>query len=237
MGVSNRLRRHFERHGYVVVRSLWSPEQAGRLRRAIEQAPPEPEANPLSSGAMRFQSNVFRRSDEVQRFVCSERVTSLLVRLGLQDAWVRWDQAVWKADGAPEFPWHQDNGYTALGAEHVQVWVALSAMDRGNGGLVVAPGQHRHLHEHRWRGNHVTLPEPRRTRAIDASPGDVVVFSSYLPHATTPNRSGADRLAYVAEYLPLDEPDRSVDRPHVVVLREGRPTHELVDLAPTWRSA
>lgn len=233
---SGRLRRDFRRDGYVIVRGVWSPAEAGQLRAAIEQAPPEDGENPLSSGGMRFQSNVFRRSEAVRRVICSDRVAALLAPLGLPDAWVRWDQAVWKSDGAPEFPWHQDNGYTALPTAHLQFWVALSSMDRNNGGLVVAPQQHRRMQEHTWRDNYVTLPAPRRTRSINAAPGDVVIFSSFLPHATTPNRAGADRLAYVAEYLSLEEPDWSVERPHVVAFRGGRSALEIVDLAQSWSS-
>lgn len=47
------------------------------------------------------------------------------------DTWIRWDQAVWKRPGAPEFPMHQDNGYSGLAEPHLQLWVALTPMAAG----------------------------------------------------------------------------------------------------------
>ncbi|MCZ7631530.1 MAG: hypothetical protein M5U19_21835 [Microthrixaceae bacterium] len=42
---------------------------------------------------------------------------------------------------------------------------------------------------------------------------------SHTPRHRTP--AGPARLAYIAEYLPIEVLDRSVDPPHVVVTRHG----------------
>ena len=220
---SKDLRGCFERDGFVVVPGFLAAEEVAALRRAIELAPErDPGANPLTLDSMRFASNLFYGSAELQGFLCSPAVVALLRALGHDDLWVRWDQAVWKGPEAPEFPWHQDNGYTSLGVQHVQLWVAITAMHSGNGGLVVSPGGHRRRSEHRWVGNHVVIDDPTRQTAIDARAGDVVVFSSFLPHMTTANETGEDRLAYVAEYLPLGEVDPSVPPPQMVASRAGQ---------------
>jgi ectoine hydroxylase-related dioxygenase (phytanoyl-CoA dioxygenase family) len=199
-------------------------DEVEALRGAIEAAPErDPGRNPLTLDTMRFASNLFYGSTELQRFLCSGPVVDLLCSVGPQDLWVRWDQAVWKGPEAPAFPWHQDNGYTALSVEHLQLWVALTPMRPTNGGLVLAPGGHRSELEHRWVGNHVEIEEPAAQVSIDASAGDVVLFSSYLPHMTTPNVTGEERLAYVAEYLPVGTEDPSVRPPHLVAARSGAP--------------
>ncbi|MFN8016882.1 MAG: phytanoyl-CoA dioxygenase family protein [Acidimicrobiales bacterium] len=222
------LARAFERDGFVLVPGLLAPDEVHALREAIEAAPERDDGpNPLTLGTMRFASNLFYGSEPLQRFLVDPRVIALVTALLGPDAWVRWDQAVWKRPGAPEFPLHQDNGYTGLDAAHLQLWVALTDMDQGNGGLVVAPGCHLVDHPHRWQGNHVVIDEPLPTRALDARAGDVVAFSSRLPHATTPNRSDRDRLAYVAELLPLDVADPSVPWPHLVAVRDGHPVGHL----------
>ena len=69
---------------------------------------------------------------------------------------------------------------------------------------------------------------------IGANPGDVVIFSSLLPHATPPNTGDVHRWAYVLEYLPLRAPDRSVLPLHLVVRRDGRTGPVFADLTPTW---
>lgn len=224
----------FHREGFVIRRGVLDAAQVAELASGLAPFQDEHATNPLSQDGMHFASNVFRRDDTVARLLGGPAVVDLLISLGLRDAWVRWDQAVWKHPGAPEFPWHQDNGYTELSAEHIQVWFALSRMRRENGGLVVLPGGHRRLYQHRWENGHAKTDVAEHGTAIEADPGDVVVFSSFLPHMTEPNRTGSDRLAYVAEYLPLDEPDPEVEPPHLVVLEDGRPHFELRDLRPRW---
>jgi ectoine hydroxylase-related dioxygenase (phytanoyl-CoA dioxygenase family) len=119
---------------------------------------------------------------------------------------------------------------------HLQLWLALTEMNQFNGGLRVAPGAHRVASEHRYVGHHVEMDTPDHTVAVDAAPGDVIIFSSYLPHSTAPNSTGVDRLAYVAEFLPVSEPDFSVAPPHFVVATGGTPDPHFTDLTPGWSS-
>lgn len=213
---------NFAVDGYVHVPGQFSPAEVGRLRAAIERAPERDVGpNPLTLQTMRFASNLFYGSAELRALLSSAAVLGPVRQILNEDSWVRWDQAVWKGPGAPLFPWHQDNGYTELDAEHVQVWLALTEMNDANGGLMVVPGGHRSRLAHRWVGNHVqcyTTQEAALQGAIsiDAQPGDLVIFSSFLPHATAPNTTADTRLAYVAEYLPCSVDDPSVPGPHFV---------------------
>lgn len=225
----------FQHDGYLLLRGFLDATAVAELRAAIESAPERtPGENPLSLATMRFASNLFYASEPLQRFLASPAVVDVVTTLLGPDAWARWDQAVWKGPDAPTFPWHQDNGYTELPTMHLQLWVALTHMNPDNGGLLLAPGGHRRPAAHRLVGNHVEMDDPDVVAAVDAAAGDVIVFSSYLPHATTPNSTGTDRLAYVAEFLPLEAPDRSVEAPHFVVARGGRPAPAFVDLSVGW---
>ena len=231
------LARAFRADGFATIPSLVAADDLGSLTEALEQAPErDPSPNPLSLGTMRFASNLFYGSEVLQRFLSSSPVVSIVTELLGPEVWARWDQAVWKHDGAPEFPLHQDNGYTGLDAEHVQLWVALTAMDESNGGLVVVPGSHGSKLDHTWVGGHVVTHATGEPRTIDAAAGDAIVFSSYLPHATTPNRSGRDRLAYVAEFLPMTVADPSVAPPHFVVAEGGRPSGRWIDADEVGRA-
>ena len=227
----------FAADGYAVLRSFVEPERAAQLASLLERAPErDPGPNPLSLDSMRFASNLFYGTPELVELLGAPPVIEIVTAVLGPDVWVRWDQAVWKGPGAPTFPWHQDNGYTELDAEHLQLWLALTSSTADNGGLVVAPGGHRRRLPHRWVGNHVVATPTGPSETIEAAPGDAVVFSSLLPHTTGPNRTGRTRLAYVAEFLPLDAPDRSVSPPHLVVAAGGLPRPGFVDLTPRWDS-
>lgn len=217
----------YRRVGYVHLRGLFDADVVRTLTDAIEAAGEDPAPNPLSLDTMRFASNLYRRSLPVREFLVCNEVVDLVTSVLGPDVWCRWDQAVWKGPGAPEFPWHQDNGYTGLSVPHLQLWVALTSMRLDNGGLLVAPGKHTRSLEHRWSGNHVALPQPTQVEVVDASAGDVVVFSSLLPHATAPNRTSTTRLAYVAEFLPSSEDDPSVPTPRLTVAERGVPSGRL----------
>lgn len=212
----------FARDGYVVIRGLLSPPEVERLAAEIEQAPElEPGPNPLTLDTMRFASNLFYGSPALRHLLADPSILGPVREILGPEVWVRWDQAVWKGPGAPLFPWHQDNGYTELAAEHVQVWLAMTSMNADNGGLAVLPGAHLERFDHRWIGNHVECFSPaeaerRGAVCIDAEPGDAVIFSSFLPHATAPNCTQRTRLAYVAEYLPCSVDDPSILSDHFI---------------------
>jgi hypothetical protein len=70
---------------------------------------------------------------------------------------------------------------------------------------------------------------PEHPRSIPAKQGDVILFSSWLLHYTTPNASGTDRWAYVVEYMSLDDYDPLVGAPYFVVAEGGVPTPRFVE--------
>ncbi len=214
----------YRRDGYILLRGLFSPVEATHLLEVLQHSIESTEVNELSLGTMLFTSNAYRRSPAVRRFLSDPRILALVAALVGPDAWCRWDQAVCKGPGSATFPWHQDNGYTQLPHQHLQIWVALTPASAERGGLLVEPGAHRGHRDHHWVGSHVEVVDPPVTVvAIDADPGDVIAFSSLLPHATTPNETQEDRWAYVAEFLPLAADDPSVEAPHFIVLRDGAP--------------
>lgn len=213
------------RDGYVVFPRLLTASVVQGLVDGLESGGyDDPRDNPLTLGTMSFASNVYRRNAHIREFLTSDVLVDLLGALVGPDTWVRWDQAVWKRPGAPEFPMHQDNGYSQLATEHLQIWVALTACDEANGGLRVVPGGHLAPLDHRWVGHHLTADPEGPQISINAEIGDVVAFSSWLPHATPPNTTDGTRLAYVAEFLPLEETDPGVPAPHFICSEGGKPS-------------
>lgn len=219
-------REHFLKQGYVKVDGFLEAHTVGRLRQALLEATRDDRDHELDLDGMRFHSNLFRRNAEVRAFVADPAVASLFAELDDGDHWVRWDQRVDKAPGGAAFPWHQDNAYSRLRTEHLQLWVALTDMDERNGGLWVDPGSHTAGRlRHRRDGSHlVCLQSPRAPTAVKAKAGDVVVFSSFTLHHTTPNMTDRLREAYVVEYLSTAHRDPLVGAPTVVLESPSRPT-------------
>jgi hypothetical protein len=63
---------------------------------------------------------------------------------------------------------------------------------------------------------------------IEAEPGDIVVFSSYLLHYTAPNLASASRWAYIVEYLPFEHFDPTAKPPYFIIARDGKSNPEFV---------
>jgi ectoine hydroxylase-related dioxygenase (phytanoyl-CoA dioxygenase family) len=187
--------------------------------------------DPLDRAGLTFHSNAFRSSPWIRDFLAQPRLVSLIGEIGGPNLWVRWDQAVVKAPGGTEFPWHQDNAYNRLRVEHFQLWVAITSGTSENGGLWLQPRSHRRgLLPHVARGTHMVYEGPHAEAIpIEAEPGDVVLFSSLMLHRTLANQSRDEhRWAYVAEYIKLEDWDPWVDAPYFVVARDGHPAPALV---------
>ena len=219
----------FKRDGFIKLPGFFTGDEMAQLRAAIVDAAAV-NADPLDRAGLTFHSNAFRRSPWIRDFLAQRRLVSLVAEVGGPNLWVRWDQAVVKAPGGVEFPWHQDNAYNRLRVQHFQVWIAITRGTDENGGLWLQPGSHRRgLLPHVGSGSHMIYEGSHGSALlVEAEPGDVVVFSSLMLHRTPPNRSRDDhRWAYVAEYMKLDDWDPWVEAPYFVVARDGEsaPAH------------
>ena len=150
------------------------------------------------------------------------------------DIWVRWDQAVEKKPGAGTFAWHQDNQYSGLKDQHFQFWISLTSMTKDNGGLWVVPGSHKGMLKFEKEDSHVVYKgDVSDAKFISAEPGDVVLFSSYLLHSTTPNITQTSRWAYVIEYMKMSKIDPYIRPPHLVVAKNGMSDLHYLDKLPS----
>lgn len=224
------LRREFDRDGYVIFRNFFSEDEVKGLMASIQASQVAGGSNDLDKGSLRFHMNLFKRSKALQTFIAQPKVVALLSDLIGPNFWVRWDQAVAKDPGAGTFPWHQDNRYSRLRHPHYQLWIAITEMTAENGGLWLQPSSDRHLLPHKKDGSHVVYSgEPESPILIEAQPGDVVIFSSYTLHCTTPNVTQKTRWAYVIEFLALNHFDPTLEPPYFVVARDGKPQPAFAD--------
>lgn len=229
---ANTRKQEFDRQGFLAVKGFLSATEAADLLRVLREAQEvAQQQSQLDRHGLTFKHNLWRHSQPLRDFLSSPKVVELLRDIIGPDIWLRWDQTVEKTPGGALFPWHQDNGYNGLSAQHYQFWIALTPMNRHNGGLWIQPGSHRHgVLRHHFSGTHVVCPGNEDDALfIDAEPGDAIVFSSLMLHKTDPNTTDTSRLAYVAEYMKTGEVDPWIDPPFFVVARDGKPAPALVD--------
>ncbi|BAU66905.1 hypothetical protein STA3757_43110 [Stanieria sp. NIES-3757] len=224
------LKQEFDENGFIVLKKFFSQQEAEILLDTIKSTPHPNNKDRLTKGAMTFYSRVFLYSKELQKFASQQKIIDILKELIGPDIWMRHDQAVAKGPGADTFPWHQDNGYNKLKDGHYQFWVALTEMTADNGGLHLQPGSHKKILPHKKVGNEQVYDGvPENPVLIEAEPGDVVIFSSFTLHSTTPNVTQHPRWAYVLEYMSLDYYDPFLEPPYFVVARDGKSCPEFVE--------
>jgi ectoine hydroxylase-related dioxygenase (phytanoyl-CoA dioxygenase family) len=226
--------REFQDQGFTMVRGFFSPDELGSIRAAIQETDQQTR-DPLTSGGMIFNAQIYRYSTAMQQFLAQQKIIDFLEPIAGGDLWVRWDQAVTKHPGAGVFRWHQDNGYNQLLTQHYQVWIALTESRNQNGALWLAPGSHKRgrLPHRRVENRQVECTaDIGETTCIDAQIGDLILFSSLMLHRTGPNEADTSRLAFVAEYMPLQDYDYYLEGPYFVVAENGSSSPRFVDRQP-----
>ena len=233
MGIT--MQKAFKKDGYVVIKNFFSPEEIATLVKEIKEASATKSGDDiLDKGNLKFHALIMHRSEKLRAFISQQKIISFLKDFAGPDIWVRWDQAVEKKPGAGTFAWHQDNQYSALKDQHFQFWISLTTMTADNGGLWVVPGSHKGMLKFEADDNHVSYKgDVSNAKFISAKPGDVVLFSSYLLHSTTPNITQDSRWAYVIEYMQMSNIDPYIEAPYLVVAKNGQSHLEYLDRLPS----
>ena len=176
------------------------------------------------------------RTEPVLREMLSTRVLCEFMR-SILGASVRlyFDQAVYKKPRCEQIvPWHQDNGYNPkIPADYISLWFAISDTTVENGTIRFQPGKQRlgaQSHSRTSGGYLVCEAGADGGMPVALSRGDVVAFSSLLPHATGPNTTSRVRKAYIASCVsdgtrladgtrcddPANQPLLFADQPHLL---------------------
>jgi len=210
----------FQKNGFIILRNYLGREELEVYGRCIEEAIAllEKESG-LNAEGLVFHSNLFRLNNELAQQLSVEKISGLIETVAQAPVWIRWDQQITKMPGGVEFPWHRDNAYNKLKAEHFQCWIPLSDMTPENGALWLLPGSHLwEESEHLKKENHwVADLDDKDAICLEAQPGDLVLFSSKLFHKTGINRTDGPRVAYVVEYMKQKDFDPGVEAPYLFI--------------------
>lgn len=203
----------FDRDGYVLMSGVLDVAQVGEVRALIDGLEAEKNevlrsrdtTNDISAAdAITFTELIVGRHALLREFATQPVFGRLAADFLAADARIYWDQAVYKRpEPEREFPWHQDTGYTfTLPQHYLTCWVPLVDATVDNGCPWVVPGLHVHgTLKHRWtEWGWQCVEAPDTMVPVEARVGDVVCFSSLLPHRTGPNVTDEIRKAYILQY-------------------------------------
>jgi hypothetical protein len=120
------------------------------------------------------------------------------------------------------FHWHQDITYLLGSKNSITYWVPLTSVNAHNGSIELIARSHKEgLFPYLYTGEGRPPPQksmsPKdiklvkepiaRSKLIEAEPGDIVVFSQFLLHRSTPNSSELTRWAAQVRHSDLAEAD------------------------------
>jgi len=215
-------REFWERNGYLWLRGFLGSTGAADLARWTEEVgewPDTPgrwmryyERGPGGGKVLARVENYLPFHEDLERLLCHGRIGEVLADLLGEPAIVFKDKINMKAAGGAGFAPHQDApAYVDFGVPfHVTVMAPVDAFTRDNGCLEMA----------REATQTAFLPQnPDGTLRADqvgrftwdpvlAVPGDLIVFDSFVPHFSGPNRSGGPRRAHYVTYNRRSAGDR-----------------------------
>ncbi|MEW1960740.1 phytanoyl-CoA dioxygenase family protein [Kineococcus sp. NPDC059986] len=197
----------YTRDGYVLVKGLFSPDEAadwyahahrlGETRTADFASPAE--HDPTSQDPLRRHPRLMQPhlgDDQSLRFLLDERLRRALVHLLGEEPLAVQTMIYFKPPGARGQALHQDQRYLQVSpGTCVAAWLALERVDPANGCLRVVPGSHTidvlcPVPSDTTRSfTSETVPVPEGMDVVDVvmEPGDVLFFHGNLIHGSDPN--------------------------------------------------
>ena len=200
--------------GFVVLDSVFTADAMAELAVQIEthhKAHAERLQKTGTEGISRdgeiaFTSHLAERDPALLAFVRRPEFVEIATKVLGPDVDLYWNQSVYKeGNGAAEFPWHQDDGYTPVDpSPYLTLWLAVNDATHANGCLSVLPQSHRrglvpHLQTAIGLACH-SPEDPDQGIQVPIPAGSMIAMQSLTFHKSGINRSQRMRKAYVIQY-------------------------------------
>ena len=210
----------FRRNGFLVVESLFDPEEA---RRVLEISHLDPEIAAEAKDNENYEGDgvatrlVYRPSlgdNAYSALAASQRLVAPMEQIYSSPMCHYYTLNMLKDPGTGGWAWHQDYGYhykEFFYPNYISVMVALDPATAENGCLRVVKGSNRLGRlEHSGLGSQLIANRDRVDLALEhmeeitceLSPGSVLYFDGNILHASHQNRSQQSRWSLVISYVP-----------------------------------
>ena len=204
-----------ETQGFCVLKNIFSVPEMNDLAVHIEAFQKKHEAEIAAKGGtegisraneITFTSHLAENNPAIMAFCKRPEFIQITGEFLGKDIDLYWNQSVFKMpEGNKEFPWHQDDGYTAVSpSPYLTLWLALNDATPENGCISALPGSYKrgllpHLHTPLGLACH-SAEDPDQGVRVPVKAGSIAVFWSLTCHKSGPNLSSGVRKAYIIQY-------------------------------------
>lgn len=213
--ITNEQRKRLGDDGYFVLENVFRQVEMDALAGHIEAYQRRHEERLRASGGTQgisradeitFTTHLAEQDEAVRAFVTRPEFIAITTQILGPDIDLYWNQSVFKQpEGTKEFPWHQDDGYTAVDpSPYLTLWLALNDATPENGCISVLPGAYKcGLLPH--ENSPIGLvchdnDDPDQGVVVPVKAGSIAVFWSLTPHKSGANGSSGPRKAFVIQY-------------------------------------
>ena len=211
----------FLRDGFLVVRSMYSPEETAAISEWTDEVAARPEVpgkymmyfeNSQADGSRilcRIE-NFVPYHEGFSKLITARRMQQAVSELFGEEAVLFKDKINFKLPGGDGFREHQDvqAGWDDYADLHVTAMIAIDETNEANGSLEMIAGMHK-------RGVLGSMWAPLTDEdtgnadyvAVHCQPGDAVFFDSFAPHRSQPNRTNEARRVLYITYNKRSEGD------------------------------
>ena len=228
---------HFLEHGFCILQGVLSAEDVRFMCEAADELnhgaksmsnqvlfthTSSPDNTPPLSDLMNQWLNPHRLLGRGSTSDVAKKLNRIASKLFDEPMQIYQDLILCKNGGHKEFPWHQDAPFWPLQFEKAATfWAPTCAVDESNGGLRLAPDAGEsvfaavNLHTGlRQDGTGEFQPSTVFTPSLE--PGDVLVFSPTMLHASGVRHEQSDRIAYASVFVDMGakwDHDRAPNHP------------------------
>lgn len=228
------LQEQFTRDGYVVIHELISPDELSPLLAESERLLARRDLIDINNLRCRWQGHcetgecrfdgfdpITDLSPPIERMARDPRVMEILQTILGEPACLFKDKLIYKPPGASGYGLHQDYiAWSDFPTSFVSLVMPLDVASVESGCTVIYPGRHREGCLSTADGDYHQLPmscvDESTAVSLELEPGDIAVFSGFLPHRSDANRSDRWRRQLYFSYNALsDGGDRRLDHQRV----------------------
>jgi ectoine hydroxylase-related dioxygenase (phytanoyl-CoA dioxygenase family) len=213
----------FQRDGYLLLPGFFNAGEMADITRWTEELASAPEevgrhwvyreASLLDSEDKIIQriENFCPFHEGFDQLVRRGRLTDTVSHLFGEQAILFKEKINFKMPGGAGFKAHQDQqaGWSTYAPLFITALVGIDASTIENGCLEVAPGWHKQgLLGEEWKPLDDKRIAEVGLKPVPTNPGDVLLFDSYVPHASAENMTGAARRILYLTYNRLSDGDQ-----------------------------